>query len=184
MILTRRAAAGDAGAALLFYHNLIDKMKDSPYRPTWTKGVYPLLSDLESAIGKEELFLAVETESEADSDDGGKKIVGAVIVTDRQDEAYSRMTWTVDTGRVAVLHLTASDPDRHGEGIGKLLLQAAKEEAIRRGAEAIRLDTLPHNVPARHLYEGFGFRYLGELEIYYPSAGTIPFAMYEYPLVR
>ncbi len=174
MILTRQATPEDAEAALGFYHDLIDKLKESPYRPTWTRGVYPLLSDLEAAIRREELFLAVDSDA----------VVGAVIVTDRQDEAYGRMAWGVDTARVAVLHLIAAGPDRRGEGIGRLLLQTAEEVARRRGAEVIRLDTLPHNAPARHLYESYGFRYLGELKIYYPSAGTIPFAMYEYPLVR
>ena len=30
--------ATDAHAVLEFYHDLIDKMKDRPIRPTWTKG--------------------------------------------------------------------------------------------------------------------------------------------------
>ncbi len=180
MVLIRQAKAEDAGAALNFYHGLIDKMKDHPARPTWTKGVYPLLSDLEGAIRKNELFLAVEQEESGVS--ASEAVVGSVIVTDRQDEAYGRVVWSVDTERVAVVHLLATDPDRHGQGIGRKLLETVRKAALERGAEVVRLDTLPHNVPARHLYESFGFQFMGEIELYYPSAGTIPFAMYELPV--
>ena len=90
--------------------------------------------------------------------------------------------WAVNTDRVAVIHLLASDPDRHGTGIGHCLLEKARDVARERNADMIRLDTLPYNTPARHLYESFGFEYRGDIEIYYPSAGTIPFSMYEYLL--
>ena len=96
-------------------------------------------------------------------------------VTHHQDHLHN-------TDRVAVIHLLASDPDRHGTGIGRCLLEKARDVARERNADVIRLDTLPYNTPARHLYESFGFQYRGNIEIYYPSAGTIPFSMYEYLL--
>ena len=104
------------------------------------------------------------------------------IVTEIEDEAYSRVPWALATDRVAVIHLLAADPARHRSGIGTRLLEKAREVARERGAEAIRLDTLPYNTPARRLYEAFGFHYRGDLELYYPSAGRIPFSMYEYLL--
>ena len=171
-MIIRKAKPTDAAPALSFYHDLIDKLKDRPIRPTWTKGVYPLLSDLETAISQSNLFIALEND----------RIIGAVIVTDKEDESYQRVTWGIDTDRVAVIHLIASDPDLHGHGIGRRLLEKCREIAEERDAEAIRLDTLPYNTPARRLYESFGFEYRGELEIFYPSAGRVPFAMYEYLL--
>ena len=168
--------ADDARAVLGFYHDLIDKMRDRPIRPTWTKGVYPLLGDLQAAIDASGLFIATVTE------DQKERIVGAVVVTDREDEAYKKADWAITTQRVAVIHLLASDPDRHGMGIGRSLLEKARTVAAERNAEVIRLDTLPYNTPARRLYESFGFQYRGDIEIYYPSAGTIPFSMYEYLL--
>ena len=51
-------------------------------------------------------------------------------------------------------------------------------------ADVIRLDTLPYNTPARHLYESFGFRYCGDLDLFYPGSGKILFSMYEYDLRR
>jgi ribosomal protein S18 acetylase RimI-like enzyme len=164
--------ARDAREVLEFYHDLIDKMKDSPVRPTWTRGVYPRLESLQAALEAGNLFTAEE--------DG--RVVGAVIVTAEQDEAYSRVPWALATDRVAVIHLLAADPARHRSGIGTRLLEKAREVARERGAEAIRLDTLPYNTPARRLYEAFGFQYRGDLELYYPSAGRIPFSMYEYLL--
>ena len=171
-VIIRKAEPADAISALAFYHDLIDKMKDSAFRPTWAKGVYPLLSDLEAAISKSSLFIAVDD----------ARIVGAVMVTDKEDESYQQVNWGIITDRVAVIHLIASDPDLHGRGIGRKLLEKCREDAAARGAETIRLDTLPYNTPARHLYESFGFEYRGEIELCYPPVGTIPFAMYEYVL--
>lgn len=77
-------------------------MKDRPIRPTWTKGVYPLLSDLQKAIDAGNLYIAMES-----------RIIGAVIVTDKEDEAYRQVDWAMNTDHVTVIHLLASDPDRH-----------------------------------------------------------------------
>ena len=48
------------------------------------------------------------------------------------------------------------------------------------GSEAIRLDTLPYNIPAQRLYESFGFQYRGEVELYYTVTGNTAYKMYEY----
>ena len=47
--MIRKARRGEAGAALAFYHDLIDRMQGQPYCPYWTKGVYPALADIEAA---------------------------------------------------------------------------------------------------------------------------------------
>lgn len=169
----RRAAPEETQAVISFYYDLIDEMKDDPFRPTWFKGVYPLPSDLSEAADNGWLWIAV-------GEDGS--IVGAVVVNNRQGEGYADVNWNVTTDAVAVVHLLGTSPRLHGRGIGRKLLESARDAAKETGAEVIRLDTLPHNAPGRHLYESFGFRYCGNIELYYPSTGVTPFSMYEYVL--
>ena len=174
-MVIRKAADGEAPSVLSFYHGLIDAMKDRPIRPTWEKGIYPLLSDIQDAIDSSCLYLAV-------LDDG--EIAGAVIVNGRPSRGYADVNWHVPTEAVAVIHLLGVKPSLHGQGIGKKLLEKAREAALGMNADVIRLDTLPYNTPARHLYESFGFRYCGDLDLFYPGSGKILFSMYEYDLRR
>lgn len=170
----RKAAPGEEDFVLSFYHDLIDGMKDQTYRPSWTQGVYPAMGDIQSAIRRSELYLALE--------DG--RIAGAFILNRTQGAGYDKVDWTVnaDPDRVSVVHLLAVDPAIHGRGIGKLLLQKVVEVSRARGDEVIRLDTLTRNLPGRKLYEGFGFHYCGDYDLTYPTTGTIPFSMFELPV--
>lgn len=175
-MIIRKAVDGEDGNVLAFYHDLIDKMKDKEYRPSWTKGVYPTREDIHEAIYRSELFLAI---------DNGD-IVGAFILNHTQGEGYDKVPWktVAESDKTAVIHLLAVDPAQHGKGIGKALLRKAVEVCREAGDEVIRLDTLPRNIPGQRLYEGFGFQYCGEIELTYASTGTIPFRMYEYVLRR
>ena len=169
----RKAVPEEAQIIITFYHDLIDTMKDRPIRPTWVKGVYPTLDDIREAADNGWLNIAV-------LDDGS--IAGAVVVNNRQGKCYDEVDWAINTAAVAVIHLLASAPRLHGQGIGRKLLERARETAREMKADVIRLDTLPYNIPARRLYESFGFQYRGDIDLFYPSAGTIPFSMHEYVL--
>lgn len=64
-----------------------------------------------------------------------------------------------------VLHVggLAVDPARQGEGIGRVLLAAGSEEAVRRGARRLTLRVLGPNHAARALYRSCGFEVEGTL---------------------
>ena len=47
-------------------------------------------------------------------------------------------------------------------------------------AETIRLDTLENNIPAKRLYEGFGFHSCGDIDVEYEGVGVKKFTLYEY----
>jgi GNAT superfamily N-acetyltransferase len=68
------------------------------------------------------------------------------------------------------IHDIAVLPGHRGKGIGKALLAAIEDEALKRGAVKITLEVLSGN-PARHLYarEGYGDYQLD------PEAGTAMF---------
>jgi ribosomal protein S18 acetylase RimI-like enzyme len=55
------------------------------------------------------------------------------------------------------IHDLAVVPDRRGQGIGRALLEAAEERAIRRGCGKLTLEVQDKNHRARRLYERYGF---------------------------
>lgn len=160
----RKAKPEEYAKALDFYYSVSDAMEGLPYRVTWRRGVYPIAEDL---IG--DLFLAVSEDDE---------IIGAILVNDRQGEGYETGIWAVKTDKVAVTHLIAVSPDHRGEGIGRKLLDQARE-SVRDWADVIRLDTLANNTPAKRLYESFGFHKTGDIEVEYESIGVKQFSLYE-----
>lgn len=171
----KRAGSSDVEAALEFYYQLIDDMRGTGFL-RWEKGVYPKLSDLQEAAQAGNLFLGYA--------DG--KIAGAFILSHNQDEGYSQVHWTRDVpaDKVAVVHLLAVSRNLKGQGIGPRLLQEAVHIAAERGDEVVRMDTLTYNEPVQRLYEKFGFTCCGDVEIYYPTTGKVPFRMYEYVIAQ
>jgi ribosomal protein S18 acetylase RimI-like enzyme len=65
-----------------------------------------------------------------------------------------------------VLHITglAVHPDHRGNGLGRVLVTAAAEEAASRGARRLTLRVLAPNEPARRIYEACGFHTEGVLK--------------------
>ena len=59
-----------------------------------------------------------------------------------------------------------------GSGLGRALAERALEEAVCRGYERMRLDTVPAMTAARGLYRSMGFRVI-EPYRYNPIAGTV-----------
>ena len=64
---------------------------------------------------------------------------------------------------VLVIDGLAVDPARQGSGIGRTLIEAAVQEARRRGVRKVTLRVLAPNVRARTLYESCGFSVEGVL---------------------
>lgn len=54
-----------------------------------------------------------------------------------------------------------------GDGVGRMLLHAAEEEALRRGRQRMRLEVRQDNERARNLYERNGYRYFETKQAYY-----------------
>lgn len=57
----------------------------------------------------------------------------------------------------------AVHPEHQGRGIGRLLVEAAKRDALRRGARKLSLRVFAPNTAARRLYESSGFAEEGVL---------------------
>ena len=67
----------------------------------------------------------------------------------------------------ARLYSIAVSPAIAGSGIGTRLLQAAEDEARRRGASRMHLEVRADNASAIHLYKKMGYRLVGRRDNYY-----------------
>lgn len=69
------------------------------------------------------------------------------------------------------LHTFAVAPERRRKGIGRMLLDHMCAEARRQGVAHIYLQVRPSNMPARQLYDAFGFEPVALRRHYYHDNG-------------
>lgn len=74
----------------------------------------------------------------------------------------------VAVGECHILNICV-EPEKHGKGLGRLLLRHALERAIDHGAEQTFLEVRPSNTAAIGLYESMGFVQVGLRKDYYPA---------------
>ena len=156
MLEVRVARPDEFDAVLAFYTTMIDEMQGTDFD--------------------------VEVVSE-----GGESepiIASAMVVNHEGAPGYNAVPWAVDAApeQVGVLHVVATLPAFHGRGFGRQLVNGAADIARAQGLVALRLDTFPHNVRGRGLYESCGFEDKGEWTVHYPALGDIQVAMYELAL--
>ncbi len=164
-MMIRKADQAEYPQVLEFYYAISESMVDSPFRPTWRRGIYPVINDLAG-----ELFIATE-DSEG--------IISAILVNARQGTGYENGLWQLTTDHVAVIHLLAVSPNHQHKGVARALLSFARDSAWE-NADVIRLDTLANNLPAKRLYESFGFQVCGDMDVDCEGVGVKRFTLYEY----
>jgi ribosomal-protein-alanine N-acetyltransferase len=71
------------------------------------------------------------------------------------------------------LHITnvAVHPAYRRRGIGRTMIAAVLDDAVRRSLSLVGLEVRPTNAEARTLYESFGFRVVGRRRGYYYDTG-------------
>jgi GNAT superfamily N-acetyltransferase len=92
--------------------------------------------------------------------DGGK-IVGTVMVYPEEEDSECPLY-----GEPGVFHFGkfAVDPDRKGQGIGKLLYEAAEELARSSGAERFACDTAEPATDLIVMYRSWGFEIVQRMD--------------------
>ncbi len=197
----KQAVPGDFDRVWRLYADVCDAQADDAYSPDWHLGVYPSRADLEGHIADGGLFIAVDAAkkdggiSESDGADeavggtdatpvGELPVLGAMVLTDREDDDYLAVDWghKVAPEDVCVLHLLATHPAARGRGVAKALLRGMVDIAHAGGKRAIHLDVVKGNLAASRLYEGFGFRYAGDAMVHYDDIGDTELWMYELAL--
>lgn len=152
----RKATIHDIDEIECLYDDLNDYLEEHENGPRWKKGVYPVRENAEEALGESTLYVAVIDE----------KIVGTVVLSRKQYEAYKEVDWQIEYDvPVFVVGVLAVHPNYLGRGVAQSLLNYATVLGKECGIKAIRLDTYEENIPAAKLYEKCGFTYMGLLDL-------------------
>ncbi len=78
------------------------------------------------------------------------------------------------SGDDAEILTIAVAPDAQRGGVGRALMRAAEAQALSRGARAIFLDVAADNIAARALYDGLGYKAVGQRKAYYSAGRDAP----------
>ena len=149
----RVATEADLADVVAMYGAVCEAMRGTPNDVAWEMGSHPTERGLLDAILAGEMLLAL-TESCPDA----RRLLGAAIVSGKQEHGYEHASWTVDAApeQVGVIHLLATAPWARGAGVGVALVEAAAAYAKQGGRTSLRLDVWPNNGPARAMYERCG----------------------------
>ena len=111
----------------------------------------------------------------------GETIVGAFAFSTGPQGSYQKAGWKRDVpdGSYLVMHAVAVDQDLNRRGIGSEMIGFCRKKAEEEGYEALRVDVVPENTPARSLYEKNGFEYAGDCDLERGIEGIPYFSLYE-----
>lgn len=125
--------------------------------PLWTYKGYPTENTVRWTIGEGTQFVCTE----------GDEILGSFMLNIDPLGAYEKAPWSVDLqqGEYMILHMLSVSHHHTGKGIAKAMTAFAKTYAKEHGYRAVRLDVVPTNTPAKKLYEGCGFHYVGDFDL-------------------
>lgn len=170
-VKTHLATAKEKAAVVAFFNKVMPQI-DYPV-VSWIPAVYPVVGDVTKALTNEELYLATIAD----------EIVGSVILNHAHEAEYSEIAWedrTLSDTEFLVIHTLLADHNYKGQGIGKSLLACAKEVALAKQCQAIRLDVFAANLPAKSLYEKCGYQWRERKELRaFDDRGTDTCDLYE-----
>ncbi len=88
----------------------------------------------------------------------GRLSEGHRFFTARQEHEEIGHLWLDTSVPTWFVYDVAVLPDRRGRGLGRAIMRAAERAAAAEGALGIGLNVFAHNVVARRLYDGLGYR--------------------------
>lgn len=155
-----------------FYADLLDMMRDDPYRPRWQKGLYPSRQYILDSLQKGELYYW----------EVGGQIASAMILNHACNSGYAKVNWSVAASgkEIFVIHILAVLPTFSRRGIAGKMIAYALHTASRYGGRTVRLDVRKGTLPAQKLYESMGFKKIAEIGLYYESTDWTDFVLYEH----
>ncbi|MGN0307377.1 MAG: GNAT family N-acetyltransferase [Lachnospiraceae bacterium] len=167
----RKGTEKDVEEVGRLYANLCDYLEQNMNYCGWKKDIYPTEEDALWGVKEDSLYTAVEQ----------KQIIGTVILNHHQDKAYERVKWQTEVSaeEIMVIHTLAAHPDYLRCGVGKKLMNFALKQAFLSKMKAVRLDVYEKNIPAIHLYESLGFKFIGKADLGYGDRGLKWFRLYE-----
>ena len=106
-----------------------------------------------------------------------KKIIGCVMKSMMQSEAYKNVNWKTENKKNLYVHRLAVDPKYQGRGFGIKLMDFVEENALKNNCLSIRLDTFSKNKRNVKFYKKRG--YIKIEDIYFLNQSLYPFYCYE-----
>jgi len=126
------------------------------------------VADLESLIAIEKSAFELDRFSRRTFRYLLSKANAETLIAEEQGKAAGYAMLLFNTGTsLARLYSLAVDPAWQGKGIGRALMQATEELAIKHGSVAMRLEVRADGAHARALYESQGYRQIGHVDDYY-----------------
>lgn len=155
-----------------FYDEVVKYLCENVNYPKWTYKEYPSEASVRRMTEAGCQFVCMD----------GEQIVGAFVFNEDPQGSYANATWSKDLseGEYMVCHTLATAPQVYGNDIGRKMIEYCIAYAKERGFQAIRLDVVPDNVPAKRLYEKCGFVYVGDVDLERGIEAIPVFSMYEY----
>lgn len=157
----RQAAPNELERVIGLYAAVIEANRGTEFDVMWDFDLHPTIADLKKAIESGELYIAEL--------DGFENFAGAVVLNHWYAPGYEKAPWAIEAldSELWIIHTFCTHPALAGQGIGRRFVAQICEIAREHGIKTLRLDVLPHNLPARKLYERCGFTDLGFFNLDY-----------------
>lgn len=149
----RKATRQDLSAVVEIYADTHTEIEAGRLQVGWIRSIYPGLKTAESALGRDDLYVAEE--------DG--QIVGTAIINQRQEDVYAGAPWEFEApyDKVMVLHTLVISPKHFGKGYGPRFVQFYEDCARAKGCTYLRMDTNAINLRAQAMYKKLGYKAIG-----------------------
>ena len=163
-MLIQSAELGDAPSVMEILTLCVEDMRRHGI-DQWDE-TYPSLRIVEEDARSRTLFVARE--------DG--RCVASVCLNDIQPAEYRPLPWRYTEGRALVVHRLCVLPERQRHGVGRRLMEFAREFAREHGFACIRLESYVGAPRAMTMYEGLGYQRVGQVR--FPRR-RLPFECFE-----
>lgn len=87
------------------------------------------------------------------------------VLVDENDAKIVGTSWITNDSRRLYLHHFGVLPDYQGKGLSNILMNQTMQYARDKKLQ-IKLEVHKNNSIARHLYEKYGFKYLGDYDVF------------------
>lgn len=168
----KACSEADIVAVGAFYDGVVKYLCEHINYPKWRYKDYPSESSVRAMAKQGSQFVCSD----------GEMIIGAFVLNEDPQGKYENAIWSkqLALGEYMVCHAFAIEPALQGTGIGKKVIEFCQKYAKEQEYKAIRLDVVPDNFPAKRLYEGCGFQYVGDVDLERNIPEIPLFSMYEF----
>ena len=83
----------------------------------------------------------------------GKEIIGAINISEEQENKYETINWKFDHSKVLAIHRLVIDPKYQGKGNASKLMDFVENFAVENNYSSIRLDVYSQNKRVIEFYE-------------------------------